>query len=106
VAALRAMAARPDSTPLLSTFVVPTLVIVGSEDTLTPPSEAHALHDGIANSRLVEIPGAGHLSNLENPEAFNAAVEEFLSPFRAFAAPSEAAEGGELKAGGGLAGSW
>jgi 3-oxoadipate enol-lactonase len=103
-AALRAMAARPDSTPKLAEIDVPTLVIVGSEDALTPPAESQALHAGIANSRLVEIPGTGHLSNLENPEAFNAAVDEFLNPFRAFAAPPD--EGDELKAGGGLAGSW
>lgn len=77
-AALRAMAARPDSTPLLATIDVPTLILSGNEDALTPPSEAHALHAAIAGSRLVEIPGAGHLSNLENPEAFNAAVLEFL----------------------------
>lgn len=103
-AALHAMAARPDSTPQLAEIDVPTLVIVGSEDALTPPAESQALHAGIAGSRLVEIPGAGHLSSLENPEAFNAAVDDFLNPFRAFAAPAD--EGGDLKAGGGLAGSW
>ncbi len=78
-AALRAMAARPDSTPLLATIDVLALVIVGSADELTPPPEAHALSAGIAGSRLVEIPGAGHLSNLDNPAAFNTAVDEFLA---------------------------
>jgi pimeloyl-ACP methyl ester carboxylesterase len=88
-AAQRAMAARPDSTPLLAQIDVPTLVLVGAEDALIPPSEAQALHAGIAGSRLVEIPGAGHLSNLENPEVFNAAVEEFLIPSRQALRPTD-----------------
>jgi pimeloyl-ACP methyl ester carboxylesterase len=78
-AALRAMAGRPDSTPLLATIDVPTLIIVGAEDALTPPSEANAMYDAIAGSQIVEIPGAAHLSNLDAPEQFNAALEEFLS---------------------------
>jgi pimeloyl-ACP methyl ester carboxylesterase len=77
-AALRAMAARPDSTPLLPTIDVPTLVVVGADDTLTPPSEAQAMHTAIPGSRLVEIPGAAHLSNIEAPEAFNSAVVALL----------------------------
>jgi 3-oxoadipate enol-lactonase len=77
-AAQRAMAARPDSTPLLATIGVPTLVIVGAEDGLTPPSDAKAMHAAIHTSRLVELPAAGHLSNLEAPEAFNRAVEQLL----------------------------
>ena len=78
-AALRAMAARPDSTPLLATIDVPTLIVVGTEDGLTPPSDARAMHAAIAGSQLVELPGAGHLSNLEAPEAFNAAVHDLLN---------------------------
>lgn len=76
--ALRGMALRPDSTPDLANIQVPTLVVVGSEDSLTPPSEAQALHAAIAGSRLVEIAGAGHLSSLEHPEEFNAALGSFL----------------------------
>lgn len=95
VAALRAMAARPDSTPLLVTIDVPTLVIVGSEDALTPPSEARAMRAAIPGSRLVEIPGAGHLSNVEAPDAFNTAIEEFVLGSQALGL-----------AGGGLAGKW
>jgi 3-oxoadipate enol-lactonase len=83
-AALRAMAARPDSTPLLATIDVPTLVIVGAEDALTPPSEAEAMFDAIPGCRLAELPAAGHLSNMEAPEAFNAAVAEFLTPRQSF----------------------
>jgi 3-oxoadipate enol-lactonase len=49
-------------------------VIVGEQDALTPPSEAQAMSQGISGSRVTVIPGAAHLSNLENPEAFNAAV--------------------------------
>jgi pimeloyl-ACP methyl ester carboxylesterase len=72
------MAARPDSTSLLATIAVPTLVIVGAEDAFTPPADARAMHTAISNSRLVELPGAGHLSNLEAPDAFNAAVGQLL----------------------------
>jgi pimeloyl-ACP methyl ester carboxylesterase len=99
-AALRAMAARPDSTPLLSAIDVPTLVVVGSEDALTPPKEAHLLHDGIAGSRLVEIPGAGHLSNMENPEVFNNALAEFLMSRRTLL-PDQRQEPGEGSRSGG-----
>ncbi len=77
-AALRAMAARPDSTPLLAVIDVPTLIIVGAEDGLTPPSDARAMHAAIGGSRLVEIERAGHLANLEAPEEFNAAVQGLL----------------------------
>jgi pimeloyl-ACP methyl ester carboxylesterase len=77
--AIRAMLDRPDSAPLLASIRVPTLVLVGDEDTMTPPSESERMHDGIAGSTLVRIPRAGHLSNLEDPAAFNAAVGTFLA---------------------------
>lgn len=77
-AALRAMAARPDSTALLASLDLPALVIVGAEDSLTPPADSRAMSAALPNSRLVEIPGAAHLTNLEAPDAFNDAVEEFL----------------------------
>jgi 3-oxoadipate enol-lactonase len=83
-AALRAMAARPDSTPLLATIDVPALVLVGSEDALTPPSEAEVMFNAIPGCRIAELPGAGHLSNMESPEAFNAQVAEFLTPRQTF----------------------
>jgi pimeloyl-ACP methyl ester carboxylesterase len=57
---------------------VPTLVIVGAHDVLTPPDESRAIAEGIRGARLVTIDQAGHMSNLENPEAFNAALLEFL----------------------------
>ncbi len=87
-AALRAMAQRPDSTPQFSAISVPTLIMVGSEDTLTPPSEARKLHEAINGSQFVELSGAAHLSNIEVPDAFNAAVDAFLgeSSTRAYGA--------------------
>lgn len=77
--ALAGLAARADSTPTLKEIRVPTLVMCGDEDVLTPLTEAESLQRGIAGSRLAVIPKAGHLSNLENPEAFNEAMNEFLS---------------------------
>ncbi len=79
IGALRAMRDRPDATDLLSALTVPTLVIVGSEDALTPPSLAEGLASRLPQARLVKIPAAGHLANLEQPQAFNQAMESFLS---------------------------
>ena len=72
------LAARADSTPTLREIRVPTLVVCGEEDALTPPADAETLHRGIAGSRIVLIPRAGHLGNLEDPDAFNRAVLGFL----------------------------
>jgi len=77
--AIRALMSRPDSTPLLSAIHVPTLIVVGEEDTLTPPAASEEMHRAIAGSEIVRIPEAGHLSNLEQPERFNAALAAFLS---------------------------
>ena len=77
--ALLAMRDRPDSTALLGRVRVPALVLVGSEDTLTPPEEARELAGALGSARLEVIPAAGHLSNLENPEAFDAALIRFLA---------------------------
>jgi len=76
--ALDAMRTRPDSTPLLAGIDVPTLVVVGEEDAITPVKEARAMHSAIAGSRLEIIPEAGHLSNLERPAAFNTALSDFV----------------------------
>jgi 3-oxoadipate enol-lactonase len=57
---------------------VPTLVVVGEEDVVTPPSDAEFLAKNIPGVVLVTIPGAGHLTNIEKPAAFNAALETFL----------------------------
>ena len=77
--AIRAMLDRPDSTPLLATIAVPTLIIVGEEDVMTPPAESEGMQAAIPRATLVRLPHAGHLSNLETPEAFNEAVSAFLS---------------------------
>jgi pimeloyl-ACP methyl ester carboxylesterase len=74
----RGLAARPASFETLPTINVPTLVLVGEHDMLTPPSDAQALADGIPNAKLVTIDQAGHMSNMENPEAFNAALVDFV----------------------------
>ena len=76
--AIRALMTRPDSTPLLAAIHVPALIVVGDEDTLTPPAAAEAMHRAIAGSELVRIPQAGHLSNLERPDVFTAALTAFL----------------------------
>jgi pimeloyl-ACP methyl ester carboxylesterase len=78
VGALEAMMDRPDSTPTLATIDVPTLIIVGEEDVLTPPKEARAMHEQIAGSRLEILACAGHVSNVERPAAFNHVASEFL----------------------------
>jgi pimeloyl-ACP methyl ester carboxylesterase len=76
--ALVALATRTDTTESLATIQVPTLVIVGEKDALTPPSDSRALAAAIPGARLVEIPGAGHFSNLQAPGPFNAALLGFL----------------------------
>lgn len=65
------------ATPRLSEIKTPTLVICGEQDMGTPPAMARTLHEGIAGSELVMIPNAAHLSNMEQPAAFLAAVEKF-----------------------------
>jgi pimeloyl-ACP methyl ester carboxylesterase len=79
VGALTALRDRPDSTSLLPSISVPTLITVGDEDVLTPPSESRAMHAAIPNSRLEIIHGAGHLANLERPANFNHILGEFLA---------------------------
>jgi 3-oxoadipate enol-lactonase len=76
--ALAGLAARADSTPALREIRVPTLVVVGDEDAITPLAEAEALQRGIQGSRLAVVPRAGHLSNMENPAEFNRHVRSFL----------------------------
>ncbi|HLG15747.1 MAG TPA: alpha/beta hydrolase [Blastocatellia bacterium] len=77
-AAQRGMAQRMDSTPVLPRLACPVLLIAGAVDELTPIEEAEVLRSGIRRSGLRLIDNAGHLSNLDQPEAFNAAVREFL----------------------------
>lgn len=78
IAALHAMMTRREATSLLGSVSVPTLVVVGDEDVLTPPALSEAMARGIPGAELVVVPGAGHYPNLEDPAAFNAAVAAFL----------------------------
>ena len=78
-AAARAMAARPDSTAMLETIQVPTLIVVGEHDKPTPLAASQDMHARIKGSKLEVIKNAGHMSNLEQPVAFNRVLLEFLN---------------------------
>jgi len=78
-AALEAMMARPDSTPDLSHVNCPALIVVGAADEVTPEANARAMEKRIERSRVVVLPDAGHLSNLESPDAFSRALSDFLA---------------------------
>lgn len=77
-AASRAMARRPDRTNVLRSFDRPTLVITGEEDDLMPLPTSQAMVNALPKGELVVLPGAGHLSNVERPEAFDQAVLTYL----------------------------
>jgi pimeloyl-ACP methyl ester carboxylesterase len=79
VAALGAMRERRDSTPLLGKIGVPTLVVGGEEDGISSPEVMGAMAAKIPGASHVTIPKTGHLSNLEDPERFNAALDGFLN---------------------------
>jgi pimeloyl-ACP methyl ester carboxylesterase len=80
-AASRGMAERADFSAELPRIACPTLVLVGAEDVITPPSEMQAMARAIPHAQFEIIPHAGHLSPLEQPEAVNAAIEKFLQGF-------------------------
>jgi 3-oxoadipate enol-lactonase len=77
--ALRGMAIRPDRRAELANIKVPTLVLVGEEDVVTPPSVAKAMADAIPDARLEVIPKAGHLAPYENPAVSNDVILRFLN---------------------------
>jgi len=77
-AALKAMGEREDQSSLLPLIAVPTLILVGRDDTITPVKEADSMHREIQGSVLEVIEGAAHLSNLEQPEQFNRGMGGFL----------------------------
>lgn len=81
-AALEGMAGRADSRDLLPRIEVPTLVIGGADDAITPAADLRAMAEAIPDVRLELLAGAGHVSNLEAPERFNAAVRDFLDEVR------------------------
>jgi len=76
--ALSAMAGRLDLSEALPSFEMPCLVLVGSNDSLTPPELSRAMAAAIKGAQLAEIPGAGHASSWEAPEAFNQALLNFF----------------------------
>lgn len=78
VTCVEAIRDRPDSRPTLPTIDVPTLVLVGEKDELTPPPEAAAIGSGIPRAKLVTIPESGHLPPLERPGAFLASLRAML----------------------------
>jgi pimeloyl-ACP methyl ester carboxylesterase len=79
IACVEAIRDRPDSRPTLATIDVPTLVVVGEKDELTPPHEAAAIASGIAGSKLVTIPDSGHLPPLERLGAFRSSLRGLLA---------------------------
>lgn len=78
-AALRGRAERPDYRDLLTRVTVPALVVVGADDEYTPVTDAEAMHAALPDSTLHVVDGAAHLPNLERPEEFNKALEDFLA---------------------------
>jgi len=79
VAALRALATRPDATPHLPDIAVQTLALAGEHDAITPVDVMNAMADAIPQCQRAVIPGAGHMSPMERPAEFNAAVLDFLN---------------------------
>jgi pimeloyl-ACP methyl ester carboxylesterase len=74
----RAIMTRPDCRPQLASIRCPTLVLVGDGDELTPPALSEEVAAGIAGARLVRVPDCGHLSTLEQPQAVNRALVEWI----------------------------
>jgi pimeloyl-ACP methyl ester carboxylesterase len=74
----QAIISRPDSRPGLAAIACKTLVLVGEGDEATPPDLAREIASGISGSRLVVVPGSGHLSTLEEPDAVNRALAEWM----------------------------
>lgn len=70
VADLRGLRSRPDRTAMLGTITVPTLVVVGEHDALTPPADARAMAAAVAGAHLAVVPGCGHMVPMEDPAAF------------------------------------
>ena len=77
--AIQRMMARPDSSSVIQQVAVPLLIIVGEEDVLTPPEDARKMAALNNKAQLAVLPRAGHLSGLEQPQAFNEVLLEFLS---------------------------
>lgn len=78
---LQGLADRPDQRPRLGSIACPTLIVAGEKDPVTPAASQDVLHQGIAGSKKVILPGLGHLTPMEGPDHLNKAVLEFLAPY-------------------------
>lgn len=78
IAAIEAIAGRPDSTALLPGIAVPTLVVCGTDDVIVPLEESREMARAIPNAQLREFAGTAHLANVEQPQAYTAALGHFL----------------------------
>ncbi|MDR3626817.1 MAG: alpha/beta hydrolase [Ignavibacteriaceae bacterium] len=76
---LLAMQGRTDVTPYLSGINIPSLIICGEEDKFTPPAAMRLMSKKISNSEFAIIPGAGHMSPVENPGVFTKIINDFLA---------------------------
>jgi 3-oxoadipate enol-lactonase len=79
--AINAMMGRKDMTPSLGAIKIPTLIIAGAEDTLMPAAAMQQMHAAIKGAQFHTIDAAGHLPSLEQPAAFDAALQQFLKQF-------------------------
>ena len=77
-AAHRGMAVRPDMTSLLPSIRIPTLVLCGEHDSISPVAEMKIIAEQIPNAKFVVIPNAGHMAPMEQPETVNAAIRQFM----------------------------
>ncbi|MCB1141837.1 MAG: alpha/beta hydrolase [Leptospiraceae bacterium] len=78
ISQILAMQGRPDSSDLLSQISIPSLIVGGEFDPITPPAEMHSLAGMVQGSRLEILPGAGHYSPFENPDGFHQILLSFL----------------------------
>jgi pimeloyl-ACP methyl ester carboxylesterase len=79
IATLKALAEREESCSVLGEINIPTLILCGAEDKITPIAQAEFLKQNISSSSLEIIEGAAHLTNLEQPRIFNSHLEKFLN---------------------------
>lgn len=79
IATLQALRDRPDSLPTLPSISVPTLILGGEQDQVTPPPVLKVMAEGIPGARLLIVPNAGHLSPMEQPRTVNRALRTFLA---------------------------
>ena len=77
--AVLAMRDREDQTDLLASIAIPTLIVVGEEDTITPKSAAEAMNRAIPRSTLIVIPGAGHMTCMEKPREVSRSIIDFIA---------------------------